>query len=386
MTAETRKDFNRMVGERIKAARECVGLNQKELSERLGFKDRQTLSAIENGTRKVSTAELLSLMKLLLRDLEYFTDPFRLVGEGAFSWRAQAEPEILNAFEEKAGGWIAMYRALRAELGELFNPLVAQLGLSERSSYEDAWDAADRLHQNWNLGETPATTLPGIAEERLDILVLFVDVRGGVSISGAACHLPEFNTILINRREPDGRRAFDFAHELFHILTWQNMQPEWVDTDSPSKSKAKRVEQLANNFAAALLMPRRVVEDRWKERGENEDIHDWINQTADGFGVTARALYFWLRNLELLSTRDRLSIVENRLTWNGRTPEENNLPILYSRKFMEAIKKALAKGNISEKRAASILDMSTDGLRNLLDDYHLSEVEEGPVTENDPAR
>lgn len=386
MTAETRKDFNRMVGERIKAARESIALNQKELSERLGFKDRQTLSAIENGTRKVSTAELLSLMKLLLRDLEYFTDPFRLVGEGAFSWRAQAEPEVLNDFEEKAGGWIAMYRALRAELGELFNPLVAQLGLSERSSYEDAWDAADRLHQNWNLGETPATTLPGIAEERLDILVLFVDVQGGVSISGAACHLPEFNTILINRREPDGRRAFDFAHELFHILTWQNMQPEWVDTDSPSKTKAKRVEQLANNFAAALLMPRRVVEDRWKGRGENEDIHDWINQTADGFGVTARALYFWLRNLELLSTRDRLSIVENRLTWNGRTPEENNLPSLYSRKFMEAIKKALAKGNISERRAASILDMSTDGLRNLLDGYHLSEVGEGPVTENDPAR
>ncbi len=386
MTAETRKDFNRMVGERIKAARESIGLNQKELSERLGFKDRQTLSAIENGTRKVSTAELLSLMKFLLRDLEYFTDPFRLVGEGAFSWRAQAEPEVLNAFEEKAGGWIAMYRALRAELGEPFNPLVAQLGLSERSSYEDAWDAADRLHQNWNLGENPAMTLPGIAEERLDILVLFVDVRGGVSISGAACHLPEFNTILINRREPDGRRAFDFAHELFHILTWQNMQPEWVDTDSPSKTKAKRVEQLANNFAAALLMPRRVVEDRWKGRDDSEDIHDWINRTADGFGVTARALYFWLRNLELLSTRDRLSIVENRLTWNGRTPEENNLPNLYSRKFMEAIKNALAKGNISEKRAASILDMSTDGLRNLLNDYHLSEVEEGPVTENDPAR
>ena len=378
--------MNELIARRLKHARGKAGLTQAQLSERLGFKDRQTLASIEAGQRRLSAEELLRAIQVLGVDLEYLTDPFRLVGEGAFSWRAQAEPEVLNAFEEKAGGWIAMYRALRAELGELFNPLVAQLGLSERSSYEAAWDAADRLHQNWNLGETPAATLPGIAEERLDILVLFVDVRGGVSISGAACHLPEFNTILINRREPDGRRAFDFAHELFHILTWQNMQPEWVDTDSPSKTKAKRVEQLANNFAAALLMPRRVVEDRWKGRGESEDIHDWINRTADEFGVTAKALYFWLRNLELLSTRDRLSIVENRLISNGRTPEENNLPILYSRKFMEAIKKALAKGNISERRAASILDMSTDGLRNLLDGYHLLEVEEGPVTENDPAR
>jgi len=340
MTAGTRKDFNRMVGERIKAARESVGLNQKELSQRLGFNDRQTLSTIENGTRKVSSAELLSLMKILLKDLEYFTDPFRLVGEGAFSWRAQAEPEVLSTFEEKAGGWIAMYRVLRSGLGEPFNPLVPQLGLSERSSFEDTWDAAGRLRQNWNLGETPAATLTGIAERELDILVLFVDIQGGVSISGAACHLPEFNTILINRREPDGRRAFDFAHELFHVLTWKNMPPEWVDTDSPSRTKAQRVEHLANNFAAALLMPRRVVEDRWRGRGANEDIHDWINGTADDFGVTARALYFWLRNLELLSTKDCLSIVESRLTWNGRTPEENNLPILYSGKFMMTVRKA----------------------------------------------
>jgi len=386
MTAGTRKDFNRMVGERIKAARESVGLNQKELSQRLGFNDRQTLSTIENGTRKVSSAELLSLMKILLKDLEYFTDPFRLVGEGAFSWRAQAEPEVLSTFEEKAGGWIAMYRVLRSGLGEPFNPLVPQLGLSERSSFEDTWDAAGRLRQNWNLGETPAATLTGIAERELDILVLFVDIQGGVSISGAACHLPEFNTILINRREPDGRRAFDFAHELFHVLTWKNMPPEWVDTDSPSRTKAKRVEHLANNFAAALLMPRRVVEDRWRGRGANEDIHDWINGTADDFGVTARALYFWLRNLELLSTKDCLSIVESRLTWNGRTPEENNLPILYSGKFMVTVRKALDKGDISERRAASLLDLSTDALRNVMASYHLLDAEEGPDTDHDPAR
>lgn len=386
MKSEVRKDFNRMVGERVKAAREAAGMNQKVLSERIGFKDRQTLSAIENGTRKISSAELLALMKILLKDLEYFTDPFRLVGEGAFSWRAQARPEVLNAFEEKAGGWIAMYRALRSELGEPFNPLVPQLGLSERSSYEDAWDAADRIRQIWELGETPAATLPGIAEDQLDILVLFVDVRGGVSISGAACHLPEFNTILINRREPDGRRAFDFAHELFHILTWKNMPPEWVDLENPSKSKAKRIEQLANNFAAALLMPRRVVEDRWEGRSVNSDIHDWINHSADDFGVTAKALYFWLRNLNLLSTRDRLSIVESRLTWNGHTPDESNLPHLYSRKFLETVKKALDKGDISERRAANILDLSTDGLRDVMDGYHLFEAEEGPVTDHDTAR
>jgi transcriptional regulator with XRE-family HTH domain len=81
-------------------AREALGLNQKQLSENIGFKDRQTLSAIENGQRKVSSAELLAFIRALGKDLDYFTDPFRLVGEGVFSWRAQAA-RVLDAFENR---------------------------------------------------------------------------------------------------------------------------------------------------------------------------------------------------------------------------------------------------------------------------------------------
>jgi hypothetical protein len=93
-----------------------------------------------------------------------------------------------------------------------------------------------------------------------------------------------------------------------------------------------------------------------------------------------------LRNLVLLSSKDRLSIVESRLTWNGRTPEENYLPILYSGKFMVTVRKALDKGDISERRAASLLDLSIDALWNVMASYHLSDAEEGPDTDHDPAR
>jgi len=39
-------------------------------------------------------------------------DSFRLVGEAAFSWRAdkRATTEQLGKFEERAGRWIATYR------------------------------------------------------------------------------------------------------------------------------------------------------------------------------------------------------------------------------------------------------------------------------------
>ena len=370
MGTERKKDFHRMVSDRIREAREAAGLTQKQLSDRLGFKDRQTLSSIETGQRKITSEELVSVIRILKKDLDFFTDPFRLVGEGAFSWRAQAAPAELETFEDKARGWIAAYRALGEDLGETFSPLTPRLGLNIRSLFEEAWNAAERLNQSWGLGSKPAPILPRVAEEKLDILVLHVDMHG-LAISGAACHLPEFDTILINRRDREGRRAFDFAHELFHILTWPTLPPNHVDTESPTGHKAKRTEWLANNFAGALLMPQDAILDRWKQRGK-KDTHNWIKAAADEFGVTALALYNRLRALDLIPVAERASISEARLTWTGRVTAVGSLPPLFSAKYMRRIRKALDRGFLSERRAASLLDLTTEEMDKLMETYGLA--------------
>src|SRR3989304_2342382 len=111
--------MSELIARRLKAARERASLTQAQLSEKLGFKDRQTLAAIEGGQRKLSAEELLRAMQIFSVDLEYFTDGFRLVGEGSFSWRAKnAAPGLLDEFEARAGRWIAPYRRLGAGGGE----------------------------------------------------------------------------------------------------------------------------------------------------------------------------------------------------------------------------------------------------------------------------
>ena len=60
--------------------------------------------------------------------------------------------------------------------------------------------------------------------------------------------VPELDAVLISRREFAGRRHFDLAHELFHILTWDAMPPEHSET--ARETGGNRVEQLANTFAA----------------------------------------------------------------------------------------------------------------------------------------
>ena len=92
------------IGARIRAAREQRGMSQDELARLFGFKDRQTVSAIETGERRVSAEELLVAVQKLGASLDYFTDPFMLVGEGQFSWRqTNAGGIALDAYERVAG-------------------------------------------------------------------------------------------------------------------------------------------------------------------------------------------------------------------------------------------------------------------------------------------
>ena len=100
------------------------------------------------------------------------------------------------------------------------------------------------------------------------------------------------------------------------------MPPAHLDLETATKKAGgKRIEQLADTFAAALLMPEPSIEPLWTSRKE-VDIHDWLNRTACVLGVTAIALYWRLRSLKYLTPADSIDIQEERLVWNGGGPED----------------------------------------------------------------
>jgi len=59
---------NRRIGHRVKAAREAAGWNQEQLAGALGLNDRQSISDIENGKRRLQADELVTLSDVLNRD------------------------------------------------------------------------------------------------------------------------------------------------------------------------------------------------------------------------------------------------------------------------------------------------------------------------------
>lgn len=65
-----------ILGERLKEAREYVGLKQEDVAKKLGI-PRSALSNIEAGSRKVDAIELAQLAKLYQRPVAWFTGKIR---------------------------------------------------------------------------------------------------------------------------------------------------------------------------------------------------------------------------------------------------------------------------------------------------------------------
>ena len=128
-----------VIGARLKALREDRKLSQDDLARVFGFKDRQTVSAIETGERRLSAEELLLAVEKLGASLDYFTDPFLLAGEGKFSWRQSgvSMPQ-LDSFERVSGRWIAALRALAPQVGRPTPVLRQSLKLTPKGTFEDA--------------------------------------------------------------------------------------------------------------------------------------------------------------------------------------------------------------------------------------------------------
>jgi Zn-dependent peptidase ImmA (M78 family)/DNA-binding XRE family transcriptional regulator len=359
--------FHQMIGERIALARKQSGMRQEHVAERVGFKDRQTLSYIESGKRRVSSEELVKFMDVLAKPLEFFTDPALVVETDVMSWRTagETEPEV-GAFETWALSLVGAHRVLLQQLNEPISPLRFFLPLQRSSTFEEAATAAENLLRMWSIHSAPAPQLQPMIEKELKVLVLPVDAPD--SISGGAVNLAEATAIFINRNHSRGRRHFTLAHELFHVLTWTTMPPARFDWEATT-GKPSRVEKLADNFAAALLMPCEVLMQQlreWNETTVTRNIRaadvpprSWFKKVAEFFEVSVDALKFRLINAKLILADALLSVHFN-------IPEPVVPAPAFGPTLLERVNRGIDRGLISARKAAALFQTSIDDLAGLL--------------------
>ena len=175
--------------------------------------------------------------------------------------------------------------------------------------------------------------------------------------------------ILENAKEPPKRRAFSLAHELFHLLTWEDRLPP---TGSGTEGSSNRREQLANAFAAALLMPGETVKRRiggLRIRG----LADLL-PTAAAMCVSVPALAWRSANLGLLPKE----LVEKVLEAPGKDgvadrgwvpPAELDRPL--PERYVFLAYAAYMRGDISIGKLAELLETTVGMVEHRLDIYGL---------------
>ena len=132
-----------------------------------------------------------------------------------------------------------------------------------------------------------------------------------------------------------------------------------------NRNKGKRIEQLANSFAAALLMPRASL-DKLIDRDRLDDIAH-LCEVAALLRVAPVTLAWRLFNLKLIGDDTRRSLSQEK-----QRPSVSGPPKRFSPTFVKMLHEALENGRLSARKAAKAIGLGLGGLIELFAQYDLT--------------
>ena len=166
---------------------------------------------------------------------------------------------------------------------------------------------AENFLQELNVS-TPPVDVEKISET-LGVTLKPMDVKERVS--GVLVLKNDKATVGYNRMDAPVRQRFTIAHELGHYALHRDAVQLFVDEeyavayrDSRSSSGDIRREREANAFAAAILMPKYLVEKEVEKLDFDLGSDDALATLADRFDVSTQAMAYRLANLGIFSHGD----------------------------------------------------------------------------------
>lgn len=236
---------------RLRQARERLLLTQDQVEESTGI-GVSSLSEFENDHRQPNLDQLDRLARLYRRSGSWFLEDAP-EPESVVLWRERPEPTLAADIGATFLRLCEQFRNLEIWCGEPVDADLPRMALPPRDRFRssDAARLAKRVRDDLQLGDRPGEGLMRTLEEACGLKVFHLAFE---PTGTAACTRSEaFGVgILLNSASVPWRRAFDLAHELFHLLTWEVFRPGW--TGEPATAE-DREEKFANVFAANLLMP-----------------------------------------------------------------------------------------------------------------------------------
>jgi Zn-dependent peptidase ImmA (M78 family) len=144
------------------------------------------------------------------------------------------------------------------------------------------------------------------------------------------------------------------------------MKPEHRESNShEERGRTKRIEQLANSFAAALLMPTSSL-DQLVDSRRSADVNH-LAQVAAELRVAPTALAWRLFNMKRIDEGTR-----DALMFERQQPSVAGTPRRFSLSFVAMLHEAIDRGQISARKAAKAMDMNLPKLSELFAEHSLA--------------
>nr|WP_279326104.1 ImmA/IrrE family metallo-endopeptidase [Bacillus sp. FJAT-47783] len=148
--------------------------------------------------------------------------------------------------------YLTIIRALLEEYVDF--PELDVPDFSERDT-DNVEDIAERLRNSWGLSDKPIKDIVYLLETKGFVISSLNLDKKSIDAFGSQQEVngkQYYSIVLGNDKKSFYRRQFDVAHELGHKV----LHDPYLNLDDLSKEEFKQIEQEANDFAAAFLLPR----------------------------------------------------------------------------------------------------------------------------------
>jgi len=248
----------KVVPYRIKQARVSRGFSMLELSELISV-SKQAISQYEMGKNSPSKAILNDIVRVLKYPASFFYKqiPINENASSAVFFRSRKTTKVkeLNAAKEK----IEIFREISNFLEQYVD--FPMLDLPKITYEDDGINPIDneqieqyamRLREYWELGNRPIDNLINVVQKR-GIMVSKMQLRLNKLDAFSVWFDNKPFIFLSSDKDTNVRVRFDIAHELGHLLMHADYYSE---EDLKNNAIHEKLEDEANRFAGALLLPR----------------------------------------------------------------------------------------------------------------------------------
>jgi len=299
-------------GQRLKMARLYRNMTASELADIINI-SKQSISQFENDISKPKLETEFHIVRGLNFPREFFHCEIADAKVSNTFFRALSSTTSIDKKTQEVKTQVIV---------QIYNFLCEYLDMPQLDfvdlnfENEDIENIALQLREYWGLGEAPVPNMVNLIENH-GIITSAFDVESDKIDAFTQVHMtkqgPQYCVVVGNNKKSAVRRNFDIAHELGHIILHNNIG----NIDELSAEQFRKMEDEANEFAAAFLLPKNSF---YNDLHKPWDLSYYI-ELKRKWHVSIGAMLIRAKNLNRITNNEYQSLMKSMAYRKWRTHE-----------------------------------------------------------------